>query len=691
VQEFAQMNVYPTESIRNVVLVGHGSVGKTTLGEAALFVSGATTRMGNIEEQNTVSDYDEDEHRRKFSLNLSLLPVEWEGRKINLIDTPGYADFVSEVICGAHAADMALVVVDAVSGPEVGTDRAWQIADRLNLPRMIFVNRMDRENASFETVLEALQARWGSKVTPLQLPVGAHDTFRGVVDLLAMRAYLGEKAEEADIPADLQSLAEEYRGKLIEAIVETDEDLMTKYFADEELTAEELESALRAGLSQRAIIPVVAGAAARHVGVRHLLHTLAAGGLSPLEREPIRAGDVALSANSAGPTAVLVFKTAADPYVGRLTYLRVMSGTVQSDSHLWNANKSADERLGTIYVQRGKEQEPIAKLSAGDIGVVAKLAHTSTGDTLCNREQQFTLPEMVFPNPVYSMAVRPASKAAVDKLGPSLQRLIEEDPGLRLTRDASTAETILSGLGDAHLDVTIERLRRKFNVDVELSLPRVPYRETVARKASADYTHKKQTGGHGQYARVALEINPLDRGAGLQFRDRIVGGAVPKEFIPAVEKGVMETGRDGVFAGYELTDCQVVLFDGKHHPVDSSEMSFKLAASQALKEAASSASPTLLEPIMSIRVFAPEANAGDIVSDLNTKRAKIRGITPEAGLSVIEAEVPLAEVQRYASDLRSMTQGRGAFELEFDHYGEVPGNIAQRVIADQKKALEEAR
>lgn len=368
----------------------------------------------------------------------------------------------------------------------------------------------------------------------------------------------------------------------------------------------------------------------------------------------------------------------------------MISGALKSDTHLWNANKQADERLGTLYVQRGKDQEAVSELAAGDIGVVPKLAHTATGDTLCAREQPLVLPPIEFPNPVYSMSVRPVSKAAVDKLGPSLQRLIEEDPGLRLTRDAASAETILAGLGDAHLDVTIERLRRKFNVDVELALPRVPYRETIARKGSSDYTHKKQTGGHGQYARVVLEVNPLPPGTGLKFQPKVVGGSVPKEFIPAVEKGVVEAAREGILAGYELTNCEVSLLDGKHHPVDSSEMAFKLAASQALKEAVGQAAAGLLEPIMMIRVFAPDDHAGDVVSDLNTKRAKIHGINPDGGMSVIDAEVPLSEVQRYASDLRSITQGRGAFELAFDHYGEVPANITQKVVAEHKKAVEEA-
>ncbi|MBN9492810.1 elongation factor G [bacterium] len=681
------MNVYPTEAIRNVVLVGHGSVGKTMLSEASLFVSGAVTRMGGIEDQNTVSDYDEDEHKRKFSLNLAILPVEWEGRKINLIDTPGYADFLSEVICGAQAADMALVVVDAVSGPEVGTDRAWQIAERMKLPRMIVVNRMDRENADFASTLEALRARYGHTVTPLQLPIGAHESFSGVVDLLHGKAYIGESGEEGDIPAEMQADVDRLRGELIETIVETDEELMTKYFADEELTEDELRKVLHGGLDHGLLIPVVCTAATRQMGVRQLLHNIAFSGPSPLDRDPFESDTGPIDADPAGSPVALVFKTSADPYVGRLTYMRVVRGSVKSDSHLWNANKGIDERLGTLYVQRGKEQIAVPELSAGDIGVVAKLTQTATGDTLGSKDAPVTLPPIEFPNPVYGMAVTPVSKAGVDKLGPSLQRLLEEDPGLSLTRDASSA-FILSGLGDAHLDVTIERLRRKFNVDVELSLPRVGYQETITQPGSADYTHKKQTGGHGQYARVAIKVEPLERGAGLKFSEKVVGGAVPKEFFPAVEKGIHETAREGILAGYELTDCNVILVDGKHHPVDSSEMAFKLAAAQALKEAVASAHGTLLEPVMNIRVYAPEDHAGDVVSDLNTKRAKIHGINPDGAMSVIDAEVPLAEVQRYASDLRSITQGRGGFELTFDHYGEVPANIAQKVIAESKKAAE---
>ncbi len=671
------MKIYRTEEIRNVVVAGHGSVGKTTLGEAALYVSGAITRMGSIEEQNTTGDYDEDEHRRKFSLNLSVLPVEWAGVKVNLIDTPGYADFVSEVICGARAADLALIVVDAVSGPEVGTDRVWQIAEERGLPRMILVNRLDRENADFATVLAALREKWGTAVAPLFLPFGESREFGGVIDLLAMKAYLGENAAPAEVPADQAERVAEFRGALVESIVENDDALMTKYFEDEEITPEELAAALREALVEGQIVPLLCSAATHRIGVRQLLDTLVA--VAP-SRAAVDAEGETLEVSADAAPAVLVFKTSADPYVGRLSYLRVMTGTVKADSHLWNSGKGVDERLGTIYCQRGKDQEPVEALSPGDIGVVAKLSETRTGDTLATKDRPLLLPAMTFPEPVYSMAVRPGANAAVDKLGPSLQRLVEEDPGLRLRRDASTSETILEGLGDAHLDVAVGRLAQKFNLEVELSLPRVPYRETVSRSASADYTHKKQTGGHGQYARVEIEIAPLPRGSGLKFNSRVVGGSVPREFIPAVEKGVMETAREGVLAGYELTDCEVTLLDGKHHPVDSSEMAFKLAASQALKEAVSGANGLLLEPVMTVRVRAPEANAGDVVGDLNTKRARIHGIAPDGILSVVEADVPLAEVQRYASDLRSLTQGRGLFDLEFDRYDEVPGNVARKVI-----------
>ena len=680
------MQVYDTQHIRNVILMGHGGVGKTSLSEAALFVSGATTRLGSVEDGNTTSDFDEDEHKRKFSINMTVIPVEWEDHKINFIDTPGYADFISEVVSASTAADAALVVVDAVAGPEVGTDRTWQIADRRSLPRMIVINRMDRENADFEGVLAACQRRWGHRVAPLQLPIGAHHSFEGVIDLLAMKAYMGPDAAEADVPEDSRAEAETLRASLIETIVENDDVLMDKYFSDQALTREELNSVLHKAVARGQVVPVLVTSARELSGIRRMLHRLVEVAPSPGEvPAPKSEGGVELAVDASAPLTIQVFKTSADPFVGRLSYLRVHSGTLVPES-VHNVTKDLEERVAAVAVPRGSHQEQVPELHAGDIGVVTKLAHTTTGDTLTLKGHDVQLPEIVFPNPVFSMAVHPTSKAGVDKLGPSLQRLLEEDPGLRLTRDAGTNETILSGLGDAHLDVTVERLRHKFHVDVELTTPRVPYRETVGKKGLADYTHKKQTGGHGQYARVAIEVHPLGRGEGLKFSEKIYGGSVPREFVPAVDKGIHEAARDGVVAGFELTDCEVVLTDGKHHPVDSSEMAFKLAASQALKEAVADAAPTLLEPVMRIRIMAPEDHAGDVVSDLNTKRARIHGITPDGAMSIVDAEVPLAEVQHYAADLRSLTQGRGGFELEFDHYGEVPNQIAQKVIADGKTA-----
>ncbi|MGD9934568.1 MAG: elongation factor G, partial [Dehalococcoidia bacterium] len=669
------MQVYDTQHIRNVILMGHGGVGKTSLSEAALFVSGATTRLGSVEDGNTTSDYDEDEHKRKFSINMTVIPIEWEDHKINFIDTPGYADFISEVVSASTAADAALVVVDAVAGPEVGTDRTWQIADRRSLPRMIVINRMDRENADFEGVLAACQRRWGHRVAPLQLPIGAHHSFEGVIDLLAMKAYMGPDAAEAEVPEDSRAEAETLRASLIETIVENDDVLMDKYFSDQVLTREELNSVLHKAVARGQVVPVLVTSARELSGIRRMLHRLVEVAPAPGEVPAPKTEDgVELAVDTSAPLTIQVFKTSADPFVGRLSYLRVHSGMLVPES-VHNVTKDLEERVAAVAVPRGSHQEQVPELHAGDIGVVTKLAHTTTGDTLTLKGHDVRLPEIVFPNPVFSMAVHPTSKAGVDKLGPSLQRLLEEDPGLRLTRDAGTNETILAGLGDAHLDVTVERLRHKFHVDVELTTPRVPYRETVGKKGLADYTHKKQTGGHGQYARVAIEVHPLARGEGLKFSEKIYGGAVPREFVPAVDKGIHEAARDGVVAGYELTDCEVVLTDGKHHPVDSSEMAFKLAASQALKEAVADAAPTLLEPVMRIRIMAPEDHAGDVVSDLNTKRARIHGITPDGAMSIVDAEVPLAEVQHYAADLRSLTQGRGGFELEFDHYGEVPNQI----------------
>ncbi|MHB8377785.1 MAG: elongation factor G [Dehalococcoidia bacterium] len=686
------MKDYKTEQIRNVVLLGHGGTGKTSLAEAAAFVSGATTRIGRVDDGTAISDFEPDEVRRKISLSLSLVPCEWSNHKINLIDCPGYADFVGEVKSGIAAADLGAVVVDAVAGLQVGTEQSWLHADEAKLPRVLFVNRMDRENANYQQAIDQLQGRYGKRIAPLGLPIGSQDSFAGVVDLLQRKAYLGEKGTPADVPADLTDAVEAAREQLIEAVCEADDDVLAKYLNGEELSEEELTAALRKGVASGATYPVFAGSSARNIGISRFLDVLVQYCPSPAEVAPRRAqgrsGEEELTADASGALAALVFKMAADQFVGKLTYLRVLSGTMRGDSHVWNANHESDERVGQLIVLRGKTQDHVPSLAAGDIGALAKLAHTVTGDTLCAKEHALKLPPIDFPRPPFNVAVTPKGKADVDKLGPSLQRIAEEDPTLVVHREEMTGETIISGMGEAHVEVAAERMKRKFGVEVDLHTPRVPYRETVTASVDSEYIHKKQTGGHGQYARVSIKVEP-NRGGGFQFVDKVVGGAVPRNYIPAVEKGVAEAMHEGALAHFPMVDVRVTLFDGKEHPVDSSEMAFKLAGSQALKQGALKANPVLLEPIMSLRIRVPESNTGDVMSDLNGKRAKVHGMSPDdGGTTVIDAEAPLAEILRYATDLRSITQGRGSFEMQFDHYEDVPQHIAQKVIAEAQKARE---
>ncbi len=688
------MKQYPSKQIRSVVLVGHGSTGKTSLCEALLFSSGAVTRLGSVDEGNTVSDFEPDEVKRKISVNLSLLPCEWKDCKINVIDTPGYADFVGEVKAGLAAADVAVIVVCAASGVQVGTELARNYVRERARPSLIFVNRMDRDNADFFQTLSQLRAFFGKNCVPLQIPIGAQRSFEGVVDLIEMKAHTGEKGAKGEIPSDLAEAASSHREQLVEAIAETDDELINKYLEGEELSEDELKQGLRQGIASRSLLPVLTGSATKNVGVSLFLDALVDYAPSPLDTGEIEAKNASsgaeeqLAADASGPLAALVFKTTADPYVGKLTYLRVYSGTLKADSHAWNAARGAAERIGQLFTVRGKAQEQTPELVAGDIGAVAKLGETSTGDTLSSRERPLTLLPIIFPEPAYSAAVHPKTKADVDKMGPSLARIAEEDPTLKVHREPDTSETVLSGLGESHVEVAAEKMKRKFGVDVELACPKVPYKETVTASASAEYTHKKQTGGHGQYARVAIELQPLPRGTGFEFSNRIVGGVVPKTYIPAVEKGVVEAMHEGVMAHYPLIDLKATLFDGKDHPVDSSEIAFKIAGAQALKDAAQRAGPVLLEPIVNLRIVVPEANTGDVMSDLNSKRAKVMGMSPEDSNSVIEAQAPLAEVQRYATDLRSITQGRGSYTIEFSHYEEVPAHLTQKVVEQTAKERE---
>ncbi|MBI4187354.1 MAG: elongation factor G [Chloroflexi bacterium] len=683
------MERYGLDTIRNVVLLSHSGAGKTSIGEAILFTAGAITRLGKVGDGTTTSDYDPDEVKRGMSINLALLPSQWQGTKINLIDTPGYPDFVGEVKAATRVSEGAVIAVCAASGVEVGTEQVWAYSGEANLARLVFVNKMDRENADFHRTLEALRSRLGPMCIPVQLPVGAHTSFQGIVDLLAMKYYAGSPPREAEMPSSLQAEAGSFREKLVEAVAEIDDRLLEKYLGGEELSLDELKAGLRQGVATGKVVPVLVGSALQSAGITLLLDMVREYLPSPREREVAvdsGSGAQALKPAEDGPLAALVFKTTADPYVGKLTYFRVYSGVIDSNSQVWNATKGEPERIGQLFIMRGKAQEPVPQLRAGDIGAVAKLNVTGTGDTLCSRDNPVKIVPMQFPVPVFSQAVHPRTKVDVDKMGTALSRLTEEGPTLSVRRDHDTNETILSGMGETHLDVAAEKMHRKFGVAVEMKTPLVPYKETITITTRAEYKHRKQTGGHGQYGHVFLELEPLPRSSGTEFADKVVGGSVPKNYIPAVEKGVNEALREGVLAGYPVADMRATLYDGSFHPVDSSEICFKIAGAGALKKGMAQAQPVLLEPIMNIKVTVPENLTGDIIGDLNTKRARLHGMSPSDGHNVIEAQVPLAEVLRYAIDLRSLTQGRGTFTMEFSHYEEAPPLTTQKIIAEKQAA-----
>ncbi|MFC1928087.1 elongation factor G [Chloroflexota bacterium] len=682
------MEQYGLESIRNLVLLSHNSAGKTSLSEAILFTTKAITRLGKVDDGSTTSDYDPEEVKRKISINLSVLPCQWKGTKINLLDAPGYSDFVGEVKAAMRVSEGVVIVVCAASGVEVGTEQAWAYSQEANLPRVIFVNKMDRENADFYQTVEKIQARFGSRCLSVQLPIGAHNDFQGIVDLLMMKSYTGSAAKEGEIPSSLQAQAESFREKLVEAVAEVDDSLLEKYLGGEGLSLEELSDGLRRSVVAGRIVPVLVGSALQNIGTNLLLDAINSYLPSPKERDVAVIGNSGqqemVKASPDASLAALVFKTTADPYVGKLTFFRVYNGAIDSNSQVWNATRGEAERIGQLFILMGKTQEPVSQIGAGDIGAVAKLSTTSTGDTLCSRDKVMKIVPISFPKPVFSEAVYPKTKADLDKLGSSLSRLAEEEPTLQVHRDSNTGETILSGLGETQVGVAAEKILRKFGVGINLQTPKVPYRETITMSTKAEYKHKKQTGGHGQYGHVLLELEPLPRGSGHEFVDKVVGGRIPKNYIPAVEKGVNEAVQEGVMARYPVDDIKVIVYDGSYHPVDSSEICFKIAGAGALKKGLSQAQPVLLEPIMNIMVIVPEDYTGDIIGDLNTKRAQVQGMNPENGANVIEAQVPLAEILRYAIDLKSMTQGRGSFTMEFSHYQEVPPNVSQKIAAERQ-------
>jgi elongation factor G len=685
------MKVYRAEQIRNVALISHGGAGKTSLVDAALFDSGAVTRQGKVDEGSSISDYDPDELKRRMSLNAKVLPVEWKNSKINFIDTPGYADFVGEVKAGLRVADAALVVVTAEKGVEVGTELTWHYADERNLPRMVLVNKLDRENTSFDTALKSLRDQFGLKVVPLQIPVGEQASFRGVVDLITQKAYTfegGNKVQEIPVPADLQDSISSYREQLIESAVESDDDVMVKFLEGEELSEEEILSVVKKGTRSGQLVPVLCGSASKNIGVQTLLDAIVEYLPNPIEAQPE-------DAKAFGDTVSLfVFKTAAQQ-VGTVSTFRVYSGTLKPDMHVFNVQTRTDERIGQLITPRGKMQEPATEIPAGDMGAVAKLSNTHTGDTLAgNKDIAATLEPINFPQPCFTMAILPKSQADLDKMGNALSRIVEEDRTLHVTRDHETGEVLLSGMGEAHLQIAIEGIKRKYGVDLEAHEPRISYRETIRKKARANGRHKRQSGGHGQFGDVWLEIEPLpmDSPEPFVFEDKIVGGVVPGQYIPGVEKGVRESLKRGFLSGNPMVYVKVALVDGKYHPVDSSAQSFEIAASLGMQEAVPLANPTLLEPVMTVTITVPESNMGDVMSDINTKRGRVLGMNPTGnGMQQITANVPQAEMLHYATDLRSITQGRGSFTMEFYQYEEVPANIQQEIINHHKKTAESAK
>ena len=678
------------EELRNLVLLGHGSSGKTSLAEAMLFDAGAISRLGRIEDKSTASDYEEEEHTRGLSVSCSVLPCEWQGHKVNILDVPGYIDFMGEVKGAIRAADAGILVVCAASGVEVGAELHWGFLDEATIPRLVFVNKIDRDNASFARTLEQLSARFGKTFVPIQLPIGAGASFAGVIDLLSMKACLAPDGTEADIPADLLPEAEQTRREMMEYAAESDDDLMMKYLDGEELTIDEMRTALRLGSLRGEYVLALAGSATQNIGVKQLLDAVVSFLPDPagVERKAINEAsqeEELLSANPAAPLVAQVFKTTADPFVGKLTYYRVYSGTLASDSRVLNINHNEQERLGQLFMVRGKEQTPIPSVQAGDIGAATRLSATGTGDTLCDRDAPYRLPAIVYPEPLYSVAVFPKTKTDLDKLSGGLTRLVDEDPTLRVERNAETKETLLSGMGESHIQIAARHLASKFGVAIDMDVPRIAYRETITKTTSAQGRHKKQTGGRGQFGDVYCRFEPLSRGAGFEFDSEIFGGSVPRQYVPAVEKGIREILQSGVIAGYPTVDFRCVLYDGSYHSVDSSEISFRLAAHIAFRSAIPNGGPVLLEPIMDVAITVPEDAMGDILGDLNTRRGRVSGMDQERGTGVIAAQVPLAEMQRYSTDLRSMTQGRGYYTMTFSRYDIVPAHLVE-IIAQEAKA-----
>jgi elongation factor G len=689
---------YPTSQIRNVALAGHTSAGKTSLAEALLHHLKVTDRLLRVDEGNSMSDYEPEEIRRKTSINTSVLPVEYGGCKINLLDLPGYRDFIGEIKNAIRVSDAVLLLVDGISGAEVGTELVWELADEYDLPRFVFINKLDKERSDFDKALRNLKEVFGVNCVPLTLPVGRESSFSGVVDLLRMklaRETPTEKPQYAEIPGDVAEAAKAARTALVEAAAEGDDALMEKYFADEPLTEDEIVRGLRVSFAQRRFLPVLCGAALKEIGLAALLDFIASCAPAPSERKAWpahKAGSeeiVERPIQSDGPFSAYVFKTVADDYAGRLSFFKVLSGSLAADSTVLNPQQRKEERISHLLVVRGKKQEDVHQLAAGDIGAVAKLSATFTADTLCRSDDPIVHEPTVLPTRTYSMAVATKSKADEEKVGLAMHRLIEQDPTLAIRRDPEIRQTIISGMGDTHLDVAIARMRNMSKIEIELAPPRVPYHETITRKGDGMYRHKKQTGGRGQFAEVHIKLEPLPEGTAFEFEWEVVGGNIPTKFKPSVEKGLIEALERGPVAGYRAVDIRAICYDGKHHEVDSSDMAFKIASIMAFREIAKKCNPIILEPICNLVVTVPEANMGDIMGDLSGRRGRIQGTESKGRKMVIKATVPLAEMVTYTQDLRSMTQGRGSYELTFSHHERVPGEIQTEIAEEAAKRKEE--
>ena len=697
------MTKYDISKARNIALVGHGDSGKTSLAEAMLYDSGMINRLGNIEQGNTTTDYDSREIKKGITINSSLAYLNWKDRTINIIDTPGYLDFITDTKSSLRVTDSAIVVICGVSGVEVQTEKVWDFANEYKLPRAIFINKMDRERADFYRVKDMINKIFGSSVISIQLPIGKEENFKGIIDLIKMKALVYKKSagkkpvfEEEEIPGELKDQVEDYRKELVEAVAEFDDELLMKYLDGETLTNEEITSCLKQGIKERKIVPILCGSATINLGIEPLLDFIAEYLPSPADMPPVTAKNVKTSSEELIKNSIdsifsaFVFKTVADPYVGNLTYFRVYSGKLPEDSNIYNSSKSVDSKVGKIYKMQGKNQNSVPEICAGDIAAVAKLKNTTTGDTLCDKVNPVSFEKIEYPEPIMLLAISPKTKGDEDKLSTAISRIIDEDPTVKVYRDENTGETILAGMGESHLGVIIDTMESKFGVEVEKSTPKVGYKETIRKKVQVEGKYKKQSGGRGQYGHCFLELEPKGRGEGFEFVDKIVGGVIPRQYRPAVEKGIVGAMKKGVLAGYPTIDMKATVYDGSYHPVDSSEMAFKVAGSLAFKKGAAQAGPVLLEPIMDIEVIVPKEYMGDIIGDLNSKRGKIMGMEESStGKQGIKAKVPQAEIFKYAIDLRSITQGRGTFIVKFSHYEEVPANITQEIIAQAKKEEED--